>query len=155
MYQVVYGDLFDFKETHILAHACNCRGCWGSGVAALFAKHFPEEYEDHKGLCMNVGDNLAGTAMLTEHVLCLFTSRNYGKKKDTEKKILEHTERALEEICYLADYRTSQEHQGPLKVAAPQINAGLFAVPWEKTEELLKRFLGDKENIEWTTVILK
>lgn len=147
MYSLVEGNLFDYKNYYILAHACNCRGSWGSGVAKQFAQTFPEDYKVYKELCEREGNNLAGRIQLTESVLCLFTSRGYGRQKDSVEQILEYTEQALINLCEL--------QTESIRIAAPTINAGLFAVPWEQTEELLKKYLSEKDNIEWLTVIFK
>ena len=39
---IVTGNLFDFADTHALAHGVNCVGIMGGGIAAQFAQRYPE-----------------------------------------------------------------------------------------------------------------
>jgi ADP-ribose 1''-phosphate phosphatase len=96
MSNIVYvnDDLFNAPKGSILAHACNCQGVWGSGVAKQFAERFPESYEDYKIVCKVLKkETIPGLACVLKYenghiVIALFTSENYGEKVDAPDVIL-------------------------------------------------------------------
>lgn len=133
------GNLFDAPKSEYLAHACNCQGIWGAGVAAQFARRFPDEYKQYQLFCDVAGDKLLGKSLVLGQVICLFTSDGYGAQKDSVKDILENTRLALE---HLALTNPSMTH-----VNSPLINAGLFRVPWDKTAEVIE---DSNHGIYWT-----
>lgn len=129
----VKGDLFELApKGAYLAHACNCQGVWGSGIAVEFRKRFREEYTKYVDLCSTYGEYLLGKFSDHENVICLYTSFDYGQNKDSISDILKNTESALEMM-----------QNTPIKeLHMPKINSGLFGVPWEETEAILKKFDG-------------
>lgn len=129
IYEELPGDVFDV-EADYYCHACNCKGSWGAGIAAQFKERFPFEYEDERALCAYEGEGLVGTASITGKVICLYTSRGYGRYVDKEVDILRFTKSALE-------WLRSDALPPGLVIASPRFNAGLFNVPWEKTREIL------------------
>ncbi len=70
----VKGDLFQvttnrtsLNEPILIAHACNCLGHWGAGVALVFKKKFPSAFEMYKNHCSQFKDypsKLLGTTLL-------------------------------------------------------------------------------------------
>jgi ADP-ribose 1''-phosphate phosphatase len=96
------GDLFSAPENSILVHACNTKGSWGAGIALAFRSRFPEQYEQYRNHCAENMDALVGTCLLLPAenytVACLFTSRNYGRHKDSPDQILAATKSALEDL---------------------------------------------------------
>lgn len=95
----VSGDIFSSSPRSILVHACNAIGTWGAGISLSFRDKYPQEFEQYKTHCKTHGKRLVGTCLLIkseEHdIACLFTSRAYGKKKDTQDEILEATKSAI------------------------------------------------------------
>ncbi|KAI4275709.1 MAG: hypothetical protein LQ337_003021 [Flavoplaca oasis] len=45
------GDIFDSPPNSILIHACNTKGSWGAGVAAVFKKYSPAAFNYQKYHC--------------------------------------------------------------------------------------------------------
>lgn len=129
----VKGNLFELApKGAYLAHACNCQGVWGSGIAVEFRKRFPEAYLKYVDLCINHSEFLSGKFADEGLIIMLFTSFDYGKNKDSVSVILNNTESALKMMS-----RTSIK-----ELHMPKINSGLFGVPWEETEAILKKFDG-------------
>ena len=145
------GDLFENAPPNaILTHAVNGVGKWGSGIAAEFARRYPNAYVLYTYTCeRNLAEGKqAGYGFLIDadhtRIGCLVTSHLYGAKKDSPEKILEQTRIALKEFLQLRDIVDSTE------IHSPRINAGLFAVPWEDTAKVIEeelRVCG--KNIKW------
>jgi len=133
----VKGNLFDLApKGAYLAHACNCQGVWGSGIAVEFRKRFPKAYKQYVNICKewspehNIGDYL----ILSDEVVVLFTSKDYGQNKCHKDEILYNTESSLSNIV--------ENETSKITLHIPKINSGLFGVPWEETEAILKKFDG-------------
>lgn len=59
------GDLFEDAGSTVLAHACNCQGKWGAGIAAAFKKKYPGAFKTYEEHCRkNSPETLIGTALL-------------------------------------------------------------------------------------------
>lgn len=159
----IKGDLFSHKAqaSSILAHACNCRGSWGAGVAAIFKKQFPSTYKLYVEHCKKHADNPAGLLGSTylirsevsdpgnvgrgnvAYVACMFTSDAFGRRKNTADDIVENTDKSMthleQQLQSLAQKESIEQLDGKSVVNMPKINAGLFNVPWEETETVLKK----------------
>lgn len=141
------GDLFTgAPKEAILLHACNNQGKWGSGIAAEFAKRFPDAYTLYSIICKQ--HKKAGYGFLVDanyvRVGCLVTSNHYGPKKDPPEKILKQTRSALKEFLQLRDI------QDGIEIHSPKINAGLFAVPWQDTARVIEEELkACEKNVKW------
>lgn len=158
MGKIVYnkGSLFDAaKDKNILVHACNCQGVWGSGIAKEFKTLYKEYFEMYREACDEAkadDRDISGTAQVFSipttdfEIGCLFTSYDYGDKKDSELTILRNTELAIRDLLSIARLWKSE---GTIQVHSPKINAGLFAVPWDKTEKIIDEAIKDKD-VEWT-----
>lgn len=154
MNKIIYkkGNLFTAKGNNVLlAHSCNCKGVWGSGIAAVFKDLFPESYKDYVDLCSKHGDQLLGMGIqywkMTPNgrqspgIAYLFTSNDYGKNKDPEKTILKNTRTSISCLLQLLPDGT--------EIHSPKINSGLFEVPWNKTEEIINNSLELYPKVRW------
>lgn len=132
----IKGDLFDAPVGSIICHACNCKGVWGSGIAAAFAKKFPDARNIYSQVCQQKGSSLLGSALLIPTskftIGCLFTSKSFGGNVDDEQSILDATRTAI------ADLIAKNVDNKPIHMC--KINAGLFRVEWRKTKKILKEF---------------
>ncbi|KAJ9623194.1 ADP-ribose 1''-phosphate phosphatase [Taxawa tesnikishii (nom. ined.)] len=149
--QEVIGDLFSAPDNTVLIHACNCKGHWGAGIAAAFAKLYPNAYRIHNSYCVKTGQkSLPGTAQLvspldtTENgrkhfVGCLFTSRNFGRNSDSPAIILQNTNTAMRDLVkQVADW--NERHDEKItQLWMCKINSERFKTPWTKTKEVLQR----------------
>ncbi len=129
------GSIFDIApEGSILVHACNAQGVWGSGIAKEFRKRFPKSFSEYNEFAKiaKVGD-----ALLTdERIGCLFTSNNYGILVDSPESIVHNTRSAILNLLETID----SEEMGDLPIYSNKFNSGLFNVPWEQTEAILKYY---------------
>lgn len=138
--------LFDAPALSILTHACNCRGSWGAGIALEFQKRFPDAYKAYQKTCKESNGSMAGGAMMSnlenEHfVACLFTSNGYGKSTDPKAKILENTAASIRLLLELSGSKGYPFYSN-------KFNSGLFKVPWEETEAILKPLV-EQYKVEW------
>lgn len=178
------GDIFDAPHNAAIVHACNCEGSWGAGIAKAFNERYTKAYEEYASYCDdNTADQLFGTAALIppvdageedyedegfedgdeqsepsipSHLIgCLFTSRNYGKKRDQPAFILEKTGPAMEDL--LGQIQAwNVRHDKPERVREVRmckINSGLFAVPWAQTKAVLESIDVSKYDVKAVKVI--
>lgn len=127
------GSLFEAPRGSVLVHAVNAQGIWGSGIAKQFAAKFPQSYEMYKLGCQDEDATGLGIILPDEagyRIGCLFTSTNYGDKKDSPETILKNTRSALEMMFSTFFQREEEIH-------SCKFNSGLFNVPWEETEKIL------------------
>lgn len=134
------GDLFSaaHEEGVAFAHAVNCQGVWGSGIAVEFKNRYPRSFEAYRAVCLenhagvNVG-SIVGHASLhldiDRLVGCLYTSWGYGPQRASVPNILAATATAVAELL------SNDKVKG---VFSPKINAGLFGVPWEYTAAIIE-----------------
>lgn len=168
MIEYIKGDLFSHQTAsriRILAHACNCKGSWGAGVALAFKQKLPSTYLLHEIYCREhsgLPSPLLGTTQLIlseesvsslgdtklpthSMVACLFTSDFAGRGKLPPQEIVHYTRLAIKDLQAQLEQRSDidQFERGPngeYVLNMPKINAGLFAVPWKHTESILKEF---------------
>lgn len=146
------GSLFEAPEDSILVHACNAKGVWGRGIAKEFKTRFPESFDEYFWLCSESKENaypLCGDALICSkennyRVGCLITSYGYLADLDPPSVVLENTKLALHDICSQLVFVCVKE------VHSNMFNSGLFNVPWEKTEQVLKDVLEDFPELTWT-----
>ena len=132
MSNVIYvqGDLFKTAPKYeLLGHSVNCRGVWGNGIALQFKYKFPQAFTEYSKSCSKK-ENI-GTVEVFGRVVCFFTSKNYGKYKDSPELIINNTRLSI------ADFVIKRLER---EIHIPKINSGLFGVPWKDTEQVLKEF---------------
>ncbi|KAK3721014.1 ADP-ribose 1''-phosphate phosphatase [Vermiconidia calcicola] len=90
-----------------------------------FAEHSPDQQAS------NIPKHFVG---------CLYTSRHHGRKKDKPAQILAKTKPAMEDLLKQVQAWNAKADAGNKveEVRMCKINSGLFAVPWEKTKQLLE-----------------
>jgi ADP-ribose 1''-phosphate phosphatase len=149
----VKGLLWNAPPNALLIHACNTQGSWGAGIAAALRTRYPNAYKIYRAHCLETHDPKTnpvptGTCLLIppcetmrgkEHhwIGCVFTSANYGATKDSPDMILSNTGPAMRELLEKASVAT-KNGKGVGEVRMCLVNSARFAVPWEKTMEVLK-----------------
>lgn len=132
------GDLFDAPDNTVLAHACNCMGDWGAGIAAVFKRKYPKAYLIYKNKCNTT--SMIGKCLLIppqeadglkHYIACLFTSRKYGRFKDSKELIIYNTKTAVNDMLSQVD--------NTYEIRMPKINSKNFGVPWSDTSNMLSR----------------
>ncbi|KAL4956007.1 hypothetical protein BDW69DRAFT_192768 [Aspergillus filifer] len=75
-------------------------------------------------------------------VICLFTSRGYGKNVDNPDTVLQNTELAIanleEQLVTLESTQALSGEAGITELRACRINSGNFDVPWDHTKRILE-----------------
>lgn len=136
-YQIKKGDLFkEAPEKAILTHACNAQGRWGRGIALQFRNKHPEAYQQYQDYC---GPNeRCGRTLIAEDsrlVGCMVTSRHYAPPDDAVNIVSQTYAAAIDLL-----EQTQKSYPG-YEIHSCKLNAGLFKVPWEQTEETIKQVL--------------
>ncbi|KAH0367952.1 hypothetical protein KCU65_g4238, partial [Aureobasidium melanogenum] len=137
------GDLFAAPPNTLLLHACNCVGSWGAGIALAFKKHYPDHFAVYKAHCdAKTPNSLLSTCLLIppqptgprHWIGCLFTSKKYGRGKDSKDDIMDSTDSALQDMLeQLGDMKNKPE-----RIWMCKINSGSFKVPWSQTKALIE-----------------
>lgn len=137
------GDIFDAPNDTLIIHACNCIGSWGAGIAAAFRQRYPNAFETYKQHCKtSTPDQLIRKALLIspadgdpKHwVGCLFTSKRFGRGRDSAQDILDATAPSMEDLIAQVG-----DEGGKIKeLRICQINSGLFNVPWEHSKAVIE-----------------
>jgi ADP-ribose 1''-phosphate phosphatase len=139
----ITGDIFDAPDNTVIIHACNCAGSWGAGIALAFKQRYPKAFQVYKSHCLSeTPASLVGTALLIppmetqgprHYVGCLFTSKKFGRGRDTPAQILKNTGPAMESLVI-----AMAEVGGVEEIRMCQINSGLFSVPWDKSRAVIE-----------------
>lgn len=138
MIKYVKGDLFEAPED-IIAHGCNCRNGYGSGVAYTMSQRYPkakslfhEKYDeegwslgDVQFVLQNDGKYIANCATQDHFVPRGFKHADYG---------------AIEEC--MQQVKRFAKDKG-LSIAIPKIGAGLAGGQWHEIEAILKEVFSD------------
>lgn len=121
-------------------------GSWSAGIAAAFKQRYPKAFAKYALHCkQNTPNSLWGTGFLIppmevkgprHYVGCVFTSRRYGRGKDSPTQILAKTGPAMEELVNMMRKATAKETITEIRIC--QINSGLFSVPWEKSKAIIE-----------------
>lgn len=149
--------LFDAPKGSVIIHACNSQGMWGSGIAKEFAHRYPESYKHYVQFCNNY-NVLSGSACgysgmsiypkdENHWVGWIVTSHDYGNKKDNPELIKIHTTLALKNLLDVFDNTHSKLEK--INIYSNKFNSGLFNVPWEESELILKTVLKNYKRINW------
>ncbi|KAG7195243.1 ADP-ribose 1''-phosphate phosphatase [Scheffersomyces spartinae] len=170
----IKGDLFSHlphtkDAVSIFAHSCNCQGAWGGGIAAVFKQKYPLAYKSYRDHCLALEDSreLLGTTYLCPtrslepgnknretpiYIACLFTS-NFS---ESPEEIVEYTSRAMNDLDQQikelqVQFEITTTDSKALVINLPKINSGIFRVPWEETEAVLKAM---KDNIHFNVYVV-
>lgn len=154
--------LFDAPSGSILVHACNALGIWGHGIAVEFKNRFPEAHYKHVEFCTQFRYSPERILGLAQFILpssdCpygignLIVSKGFSATKSSPKEILEYTSSALRDLCLKIVY-TDYSKYGQWPVYSNKFNSGLFGVPWEESEKILKTAL-EGTYLDWTVCSL-
>jgi ADP-ribose 1''-phosphate phosphatase len=148
------GDVLNVPEYTVIAHACNTQGNWGAGMAKSLKENYPYAYYIYNRYCCIEHDPVhnpvpTGTSLLIppceydstkpKHwIACLFTSAQYGRRKDKPDKILASTSRAIKQL--LEDIKICEMEGNTIgKIAMCKINSYYFSVPWHYTEDIIEK----------------
>lgn len=140
MLKTVKSDLFYFARPTYFAHACNCWGAWGNGIAVEFRNRYPKSYAVYQKFCED-GAKPGNVLITRENIICLFTSVGVSSQKSPPDEIIKYTEIALRKLMDALPPNA--------KIYSPKFNSGLFAVPWHLTEQTLMEVLKKRPDVDW------
>lgn len=143
--------LFDVPEGSLIVHGCNAQGVWGRGIAKEFKERYPKAYELYQQDCARYKNTPFRTGRAgyfnnnEKHwVGWLITSDGYAKNTDSVEIIKINTTLALNQLLlWVSDDALSST------IYSNKFNSGLFRVPWEETERILKAVLKRYPNVTW------
>ncbi len=140
--------LFEAEPGAYLVHSANARGVWGSGIAAEIKKRYPSQYPYYKEYASeNLGSCIVSKAKKENHsIVNLVTSNLESSGPDSIEDILINTTTAID--TFLQAYSTNTSLQTG-NIYSNKFNSGLFRVPWERTEAILK-VLTNRYEVNWT-----
>ena len=124
-------DLFDFRDTHYLAHCISADYRLGAGIA----KQFDMRYNIRASL-FDDGTCDYPDCILTDRIFNLVTKRHYYDKP---------TYNSLQDSLYMM--RDIVYNRGVKKIAIPKIGCGLDKLEWDKVERVIKQVF-DEYDIE-------
>ena len=86
---------------------------------------------------------------------CLFTSRHYGRRRDSPGRILAATAPAMVDLLRKVNAWNAEAEPGERigEVRMCKINSGLFAVPWAKTRAVLEEIDVGRSGVKTVRVI--
>lgn len=88
-------------------------------------------------------------------IVCLFTSRNYGRWVSRPDIILESSVHAIRDMRRQLEklYAEDEGEDWHGKVYSCQFNSGMFSVPWEESRMVLERELADMKAVNEVIVV--
>lgn len=133
-YREVKGSLF-FSTADALAHGVNCQGAMGAGIAAQFAKRWPEMARDYKAFCKSRflfqgGDVLTWKTPEGRHIYNLATQYNLGPNATFGNVVL-----SVNKMLELA------KRHGVNSIAMPRIGCGIGGLTWEEMGPAIKEIV--------------
>lgn len=134
--------LFDAPKGSVLVHACNAQGVWGNGIAKYMKQRFPHAFKHYTELCRDC-EIEGGFDIKYDneyYVASIITSKDFGPNVSSPELILLNTTTSLYNLCL--------ELNNDDIIYSNKFNSGLFKVPWEDTEKIIKVFV-DRYNLNW------
>jgi O-acetyl-ADP-ribose deacetylase (regulator of RNase III) len=137
MVKYVKGDLFD-TDCDIIAHGCNCRGGFGSGVAYTMAKKYPKAKKEYLNKFDDVGWKLGDVqfVMVGSTIIA-----NCATQDGYLPRGILHANYDAIELCMETVKQFAQ--QTNRSVAIPKIGAGLAGGDWQVIEKILQEVFDD------------
>ena len=144
MIKYIKGDLFT-TTTNIIAHGCNCKGGFGSGIAGIISKIHPEVKTAYLQKFQSEGWNLGEIQVVKvsgkpyQYIVNCATQLNYGSPRAgvvyVNYDAVRHVMKELLKISI----------ENNFTISIPKIGAGLAAGDWGKIEKIINDIFKDKE----------
>lgn len=137
MISYVKGDLFD-GNVQLIAHGCNCKGGFGSGVAAIMAMKHPKArmgYMDkHNGEGWKLGD--VQFVSSNSQIIANCATQDHFFPRDRVHADYNAIKVCMQKVKEYAKLRN-------LSVGLPKIGAGLAGGNWAVIEQILNDVFQD------------
>ena len=138
MVKYIKGDLFS-TDADIIAHGCNCRGGFGSGVAKIVATKYPKARHYYLDKFDEDGWNLGEVQFVPQWngkiIANCATQDKYGYSGELNADY-DAIRLAMSKV---KDYAKDKN----LTIAIPKIGAGLAGGDWNTIEAILNEVFGD------------
>lgn len=130
-FKVCRDNLFNYTDTHYLAHCVSADFALGAGIAVEFNKRFNMRAKLHSlpKECREVGK-----AILCDKVFNLITKEKYSGKPSYTSL-----------FSTLIDMRDQCVHKGITKLAMPMIGCGLDKLSWDRAYYLIQNTFKDTD----------
>jgi O-acetyl-ADP-ribose deacetylase (regulator of RNase III) len=138
MIHYVNGDLFD-TDAEIIAHGCNCRGGYGSGVAGIMAKKYPKARHYYLDKYDEEGWKLGDVQFVTQwngKVIANCATQDAYYPRDRVHADYDAIKICMEKVKQFAKSKN-------MKIAIPKIGAGLAGGDWNKIVSILNDVFSD------------
>lgn len=134
----IKGDLFD-TDADIIAHGCNCRGGYGSGVAGIMAKKYPKARHYYLDKFEEEGWQLGDVQFVrqwNDKIIANCATQDAYYPRDRR-----HADYDAIRLCMMKvkDYAMDKG----LTIAAPKIGAGLAGGDWDVIEKIMEEVFSD------------
>lgn len=138
MINYIKGDLFD-TDADIIAHGCNCRGGYGSGVAKTMADKYPKARHYYLDKHDDDGWELGDVQYVTQRDGKIIA--NCATQDGYMPRNVCHADYGAIRKCMelVKDFAKGNGY----KVAIPKIGAGLAGGDWTKIEKILNDVFSD------------
>jgi O-acetyl-ADP-ribose deacetylase (regulator of RNase III) len=140
MIKYVQGDLFEAPED-LIAHGCNCRNGFGSGVAAAMARKYPkakaEFHDKFEEDGWRLGDVQFVQLVAKDHKYIANCATQYAYlPRGVKHADYDAIRTCMEKVKEFAKAKS-------LTIAMPKIGAGLAGGDWTVIEKILEEVFSD------------
>ena len=139
MLSTIKGDIFS-SDADIIAHGCNCKGGYGSGVAGVMAKKYPKARHYYLDKFCTEGWRLGDVQFVK---VC--GKQEYIANCGTQKRYLPRGMRHVDYDAVRSCMEKVKEFAktNKLTVAVPKIGAGLAGGDWRIIKKILEEVFTD------------
>lgn len=144
MITYIQKDLFT-APVDLIAHGCNCKGGFGSGVAGIIAQKNPEAKNAYLNKYQSDGWRLGEVQIVPvknssyKYIANCSTQLNYGGAKPgvvyADYGAIKQVMKELKSLC----------DENNWTIAIPKIGAGLARGDWKKIESIINEVFKDQE----------
>jgi len=134
----ITGDLSTSPDP-VIAHGCNCKGGFGSGVAGVIAKKWPKARTEYKKVYKpTMLGNIQTVKCGDKVIVNMFTQLTYGRYG-------KHVDYEAVESCMIK-LRTFAELELHNAISIPRIGSGLAGGDWRVIEKIIREVWNGCEN---------
>lgn len=130
---VEYGDIFESKA-EALVNPVNVVGICGAGLALVFKRKYPVNYQHYRSACIAGGVAMGKVLIVEMHEPPLHYIINFPTKRaPSDRSCLGDVENGL------CDLYTRAWYLGIKSIAMPALGCGLGGLDYERVEAAIKR----------------
>jgi O-acetyl-ADP-ribose deacetylase (regulator of RNase III) len=144
MVKVVKGDLFQ-ADIDIIAHGCNCKNGFGSGVAGIVAKEHPRAKEEYHAKFFNEGWHLGDVQFVFSgyQTIANCATQNEYYPRNKRNADYDAIKVCMERVKLYAQ-------TGDFSIGIPKIGCGLAGGDWNVVLKILEEVFTDYDVTVYT-----